>query len=185
MDSGLAWFVIDRLLEVIFFIDIVLNFNTGYRDHDVVVVDRTLIAQNYIFGWFFIDLLATIPFDLIFEVKTSPLLEPSVFRLSKLPRLLRLLRLFRAHRVFTSVRDSLRFGHALERLTKLIVSAVFVAHWFACIFHFIGVTERARGEENWIVNEGLQDASRSEMYITSVYWAMTTMTTVGAFKTSD
>ena len=173
--------MIDRVFEGVFLIDIIINFNTGYRDHDVVVVDRALIAQNYIFGWFIVDLIATIPFDLIFESFSVDTVHGThhILQVSKISRILKLLRLFRARRVFLTVRESLRFGHTVERLAKLIMSAVFVAHWFACTFYFIGITEKNAGSPNWIDFEGLSQAGRAEMYITSVYWAMATMTTVG------
>lgn len=171
------------MFDAIFFIDILVNFNTGYRDHDVVVIDRTLIVHNYLFGWFIIDLVATIPFYLIFDYSSSNLVTSSsqVFRLSKVFRLFRLLRLFRARRVLLNIRESLRFGYVMERLSKLILSAILVAHLSACAFHFIGIYEQSNGLENWIDIEGLSNIAVPEMYITCVYWAMATMTTVGMF----
>lgn len=174
------------MFDAIFFIDILVNFNTGYRDHDVVVVDRTLIVHNYLFGWFIIDLVATIPFQLIWDYSSTSLVSSSsqVFRLSKVFRLFRLLRLFRARRVLLNIRESLRFGYVMERLAKLILSAVLVAHLSACAFHFIGLYEQSKGVENWIDNEGLDSIAVPEMYITCVYWAMATMTTVGMLQFS-
>jgi hypothetical protein len=163
----------------LFLIDILVNFNTGYRDHDVVVVDHRLIAYHYLFGWFFIDLLATVPFYLFFE---NPYSETHrAFRLPQTLRLLRLLRLFRARRVMLNFRESLRLGHVFERLSKLVVSAALVAHWFACAFYFIGSIEKSKGLDNWIDREQLSGASVPVTYITCVYWAMATMTTVGKF----
>ncbi|GFO37637.1 potassium voltage gated channel subfamily h [Plakobranchus ocellatus] len=64
---------IDAGVEVLFLIDIVLNFLTTYLNKSgQVVYEFKLIAMNYISGWFVLDLLAAIPFDLLyaFSVET-------------------------------------------------------------------------------------------------------------------
>lgn len=47
--------------------DIALNFRTSVIDKSGhVVYDGRLIAKHYVKGWFPLDLLAAIPFDLMF-----------------------------------------------------------------------------------------------------------------------
>jgi hypothetical protein len=53
--------------------DIVLNFRTSFvNKNGQVCYDSRLIALNYMRGWFLLDLLAAIPFDLLyaFDVNT-------------------------------------------------------------------------------------------------------------------
>ena len=53
--------------------DIVLNFRTSFvNKNGQVCYDSRLIALNYMRGWFLLDLLAAIPFDLLyaFDVDT-------------------------------------------------------------------------------------------------------------------
>ncbi|KAK3721258.1 hypothetical protein RRG08_044266 [Elysia crispata] len=72
---------IDAGVEVLFAIDIVLNFRTTYLNKSgQVVYESRLIAMNYISGWFVLDLLAAIPFDLLytFSVQTGGLLGKMV-----------------------------------------------------------------------------------------------------------
>ena len=72
--------------DVGFILDIVINFRTGYWDDGTLVMSACTIATRYIkSGWFFFDLIATIPYDRI-TVKHGP-------RAALLLRLLRLLRL--------------------------------------------------------------------------------------------
>lgn len=58
--------IVDLMVDVLFIVDIVMNFRTTYVDQkDVVVTQPSRIAKHYIKGWFFIDLFAAIPFDLV------------------------------------------------------------------------------------------------------------------------
>ena len=49
-----------------FIIDILINFRTTYvSENDEVVSQPSKIAVHYFRGWFIIDLVAAIPFDLL------------------------------------------------------------------------------------------------------------------------
>jgi hypothetical protein len=51
---------------VTFIIDILINFRTTYvNSNDEVVSHPGKIAVHYLRGWFLIDLVAAIPFDLL------------------------------------------------------------------------------------------------------------------------
>ena len=61
-----------KLVTDIWFIcDMMLNFRTGvfrYHIRKVLEMDPTEIRRLYIKGWFFIDLIATFPFDVFFDL---------------------------------------------------------------------------------------------------------------------
>ena len=49
-----------------FIIDILINFRTTYiSENDEVISAPSKIAVHYFRGWFIIDLVAAIPFDLV------------------------------------------------------------------------------------------------------------------------
>ena len=55
-------------IDVSFLIDIFVTFNTAFYDHDNDMIDnRHTIASSYLFGWFTIDLVAIIPFDILLK----------------------------------------------------------------------------------------------------------------------
>ena len=57
--------VIDSVVDVIFFLDIVLNFHTTYvSPTGEVISDPKLIRLNYLKTWFIIDLLSCLPYDI-------------------------------------------------------------------------------------------------------------------------
>ena len=55
----------ETLVDIIFAIDIVLNFFTAYEKNKTIEVRHKKIASRYFRGWFLIDVFATIPFQLI------------------------------------------------------------------------------------------------------------------------
>jgi hypothetical protein len=57
-------FFVDKFIDVCFFIDMLIMFNTVYSNEDYKrIEDRCDIAKNYINGWFLVDFLAIIPID--------------------------------------------------------------------------------------------------------------------------
>lgn len=58
---------LDICIDVLFILDIFLNFNTGYYKNGIVVRDHEQIFYSYIGGWFWIDLLGSIPYSRLIE----------------------------------------------------------------------------------------------------------------------
>jgi hypothetical protein len=53
--------------DFLFLIDVIIIFNTAfYNDNMQLKDDRATLAKRYITSWFFVDILAIIPFDLIY-----------------------------------------------------------------------------------------------------------------------
>jgi hypothetical protein len=58
--------IIDLIVDIMFIIDILINFRTTYvNKNDQVVSHPGKIALHYFKGWFLIDVVAAIPFDLM------------------------------------------------------------------------------------------------------------------------
>ena len=57
--------IIDLIVDVMFIADILINFRTTFLHNGEVVIDPQKIAINYVKGWFLIDAIAAIPFDLL------------------------------------------------------------------------------------------------------------------------
>jgi hyperpolarization activated cyclic nucleotide-gated potassium channel 2 len=62
---------------------------------------------------------------------------------------------------------------------KLLMMVGFIAHWTACWFHYISYENAFVFHDVWLRTFGHIDASTDERYVASLYWALTTMTTVG------
>lgn len=60
--------VVDLIVDIMFIIDIIINFRTTYVNANDEVVSHPLrIAVHYFKGWFLIDMVAAIPFDLLID----------------------------------------------------------------------------------------------------------------------
>ncbi|XP_033098473.1 LOW QUALITY PROTEIN: potassium voltage-gated channel protein eag-like [Anneissia japonica] len=58
--------VIDAIVDIVFFIDVILNFHTTFVEPGgEVVSDPKIIRMNYLRSWFIIDLLSCLPYDVI------------------------------------------------------------------------------------------------------------------------
>ena len=103
-DTPLGWMIFDLFLDTMFMLDIFLNFFTGYYDSSEELGEPIMnckkIAINYIKGWFFLDVIATFPFQLIeLYAHTGGTKYNKLLRLLRLPRLYRLVRLFKCVRL--------------------------------------------------------------------------------------
>ena len=59
-----GWRYSNISIDIMFFLDIIVIFNTAYYNQDFILIDqRSLIAKQYLTGWFSIDLLAILPFN--------------------------------------------------------------------------------------------------------------------------
>ena len=57
---------VDYVIDFLFFIDILVIFNSAfYNDDSEIIDDRKEIARSYAKGWFVVDVLAIVPFDAI------------------------------------------------------------------------------------------------------------------------
>ena len=61
-----GWFVNELIMDFLFLLDICFTFNTPFFDKQAnMVYNRREIAREYLTGWFLIDLVTTIPFQLL------------------------------------------------------------------------------------------------------------------------
>ena len=97
--------VLNQITDILFGIDIVIIFNSEYYDGDMnLICDRISIAKNYCSGWFVIDVLAIVPFDLILEEATNSRTN-SMARLAKIGRLYKLVKLTRLLRILKIMKE--------------------------------------------------------------------------------
>jgi hyperpolarization activated cyclic nucleotide-gated potassium channel 2 len=65
-------------------------------------------------------------------------------------------------------------------IVKLFTIIFFIAHWIGCFFFAVSYMNISTDPNNWIVEKGLADGDVwQDQYLTSIYWAFMTMTTVG------
>lgn len=121
----------DYVVDVFFWMDIILQMNTSYHVEEQLVTSRKQILKHYA-PWMVVDVCATFPWELLSQAQGS--LDADITEGNL--RALRILRLLRLKKVVNKL-DSLK-GGVILRFCTLLVSWVLIAHWFACIWWFIG-----------------------------------------------
>lgn len=90
--------ILNWAINLVFAVDICISFRTAFIDQQGYLVrDSDRIASNYLKFWFWIDLVATIPYDLLaraFGIGSGGI-QTTILQFLKTPRLLRLGRLAR------------------------------------------------------------------------------------------
>ena len=90
------WTAIFFTVDGLFLIDIILIFNSAVYDDDFEIVDdRAIITKDYLKGWFVIDLIAIVPFELMFDGGASA----NLVRLTRIGRITKLLKLMKLMRL--------------------------------------------------------------------------------------
>ncbi|XP_043917674.1 potassium voltage-gated channel subfamily H member 1 isoform X2 [Protopterus annectens] len=193
--NNVAWLVIDSIVDVIFLVDIVLNFHTTFvGPAGEVISDPKQIRMNYLKAWFVIDLLSCLPYDVINAFENVDQGMSSIFSSLKVVRLLRL------GRVARKLDHYIEYGAAV--LVLLVCVFGLAAHWLACIWYSIGDYEVINEEtkdiktSSWLFQLGQAigtpyhfntsgtgkwegGPSKDSVYISSLYFTMTSLTSVG------
>ena len=165
------------LIDLFFLLDIALNFRTTFQRHGTEITSRTEIRKRYFKGSFAIHLLAALPLDLFFLLAGAKMMffQTSIVLLLRLPRLLRLIHL---HAIIKRW-EWLNWSNPVYLRIFRFLSIIFLAvHWIACLWFFIGYAD-GFPSDSWMVIAGVAEATVFDQYIRSLYWTITTMTTVG------
>ncbi|KAK5881304.1 hypothetical protein CesoFtcFv8_022119 [Champsocephalus esox] len=183
VSAGRSTIPSDIVVEMLFIIDIILNFRTTYVSQSgQVVVEARSIWIHYTTSWFIVDLLAALPFDLLYAFNIT---VTSLVHLLKTVRLLRLLRLLQKLDRYSQ--------YSAMVLTLLMSVFALLAHWMACIWYMIGrweITINGTREIGWLhelgkrldtpyINSTVGGPTVRSSYIAALYFTLSSLTSVG------
>ncbi|OAY60547.1 potassium channel SKOR isoform X1 [Manihot esculenta] len=175
--------ILDIVGQIAFLFDIILQFFIAYRDSQTycMVYKRTPIALRYLKSHFFIDLLGCLPWDIIYKACGR----------KEEVRYLLWIRLSRVRKVtdfFQKMEKDIRINYLFTRIIKLTAVELYCTHTAACTFYYLATTLPSSEEGyTWIGSLKMGDYSYSHFreidiwkrYVTSLYFAVVTMATVG------
>ena len=188
------FFWLEFLIDLYFWIDLVLNFFTGYTIElevsTVLVSDLWKIGMNYAKTWLLIDIMACLPVDLVSRIYAGEL-ECSfnvngcsnseadtsgqalkLLKLLRIFRLLKLLRLLRVSRIFKRYENKLIYYASAINMWRCMVITLIIAHWVGCVY-------------GMVYTQFEEDATRFDQWILCIYWAVQSLTSVGYGDVSD
>jgi CRP-like cAMP-binding protein len=181
-------YAFEIFLAVIFAIDIVVSFRTAVIDKTghIVISDRTC-WREYLRLWFWIDLLSVLPWTTEHALREVDDKNSSLLPLTITIRMLKLSRVIKLVRTLTRAENMVAVAtrHTTTRVLRLIFKVIFIAHLMTCGLLIVskattGLSSPARdGAPSSIIVTLPASYNKYEQYILFLYWAITTMTTVG------
>ncbi|OUR94132.1 hypothetical protein A9Q84_17635 [Halobacteriovorax marinus] len=144
--------VSDFMISSIFVIDIIYQFRERYFKRAYQTKNGN---SGYWWSMIFVDMLASIPFDVI--TYSFDLHGYQIFALFRMLRLVRVARLY-------ALMSNLALVPKTLRVSMLFCVSIMVIHWIAC---------------GWSLIYPTLETNITTHYIKSLYWAITTLTTIG------
>lgn len=170
-DNEVNQLLLETIPSWIFVADILLNFNTAYYSKGVMHRNKRDIFKHYVKGNFWWDMIVVIPFIL------------SQFRIPYTEFTL-LLRVTRVRSMMENVEEILNFRENIQAVVELLKSVyfiIFVSHFCACAWHYIGEIQVShyKQDNSWLLFYGIYEETWQTKYTYSFYFSTITTLTVG------
>ena len=188
--------IIFDIIDILYILDLLSGFFRAYYNFEEVLVKKPhYIFWHYLTGWFIFDFIEAIPFFTVLDYQMIKLRDKSInpidgtihlfnfglnnknFALTFL-KLIKIFKIFSNNSALTEVKkilDNNQFFYEWKGIFFSILIIFSTLHFSTCFFIFIGKIKF----QGWILNNNLQDKSFMNIYIASLYYQMTTLTTVG------
>ncbi|CAF1145760.1 unnamed protein product [Adineta steineri] len=162
------WKIIDSSADTIYFLDVAIQFRTGYLQQGLLVYNHYKLALNYIRSSRFIfDMISLTPLDLL-QIKfgSIPIL--------RFPRFLKVYRTFQLY----YLQESRTVYPNTYRVLNLFHILLLLGHWLASFYFMVSKAEGFVGY--WSYPKPVGNFSQlAKMYLRCLYWSTLTLTTIG------
>ena len=113
------------------------------------------IRSNYLSGWFAIDLISVLPFDLFALGGGGPefLTRLKLLRVIRLLRLLKLARVIRSSRIFKRLESRIALSYSVQGLIKFVIILLIFGHWLACAWILEAKMTIEEAEDNALLED--------------------------------
>ena len=198
--GSMWWFEI--IIDFIFLTDLCVNFRTGFeRDTGEEEMRLPEIRRHYLRGWFSIDLISSIPVELLFksggEARSLKLVKTSkILRALRLIKLAKLLRVMKRPRLLEIIEEHFSLSQQQTKGIKMLVMIFSLSHFLACAWGYMGTQVFADTSAGSCLGGGAVDChvnwlqryermvlgravASGERYLIALYWSFTTISTVG------
>ena len=187
------WTILEFCIDGLFFVDVTVNFfSMYYKSNGRLVTQRRKIVRHYLVGWFILDIFACIPFSIVdyFDRSSASLPQqkynnmirlarvPRMYKLFRVVRILKAFRHYKDHKMLEKCQDCLQLNSRLYKLIKFLFSVLLCVHIAGCFWYFSAHLYDFE-PDTWVTRYGYIDEDDMTKYIISIYWAVTTVTTVG------
>jgi len=183
-----VYWTLDVVTDAVFFLEIWVQFHTAVWKLNPGVVqcwelcdDPRTVRWLYLKGEFKLDAVGQIPWHYVNCFASSS------ERWLRALRLLRLFKLFRLHSLNRRITNLFRErGKTNMSLIELLFKLFLGGHWMSCLWFWLGFGSHGDpASHGWVAVHGMVDSNGHLIdsfffaWITSFYWSVTTMTTIG------
>jgi len=175
-----SWDSVDLAVDLLFLVDIVVSFFLAYEtDEGTTITDHRKIVRKYIATWFGVDLVAAFPFSLLGYAALDRYTEG--LKAVKLLRMIKLLRLYRLKAWYHWLEHHPKMHRPTLKLSWFMITLFSFSYLAGCLWHFIGTLDE--GDDNaWVkraFGNGIEHRKTGYKVLVSMYWSLTTLTTIG------
>ena len=188
--------ILSFINDFLCFFDLIISFFRGYYSYDYKLVKlNKLILRNYLKNDFFIDFLSAIPIFSItkyicYNQNEDKFYEncfkyemPNRFLFLKFGSLLKALKCVKilGHKKNMALERLIEYvsdNYAIERTIMILIYSlkyIGIFHFFVCLHIFVA----NHSYSNWLIQTESQNEPFFHIYISSLYFIITTLTTVG------
>lgn len=164
-----VWFCLDYLCDLLYVIDILFHFRTGYLEDGVLQTDAVKLRNHYMNSTtFYIDCLCLLPLDFLYlSIGFNSILRS--FRIVKIYRFWAFMDRTERH---TNYPNLIRSGSLIHYLLVIF-------HWNGCLYHII-YKNNGFGSKNWVYTDAdAEETDTVKRYLQSYYWCTLALTTIG------
>ena len=188
--------VLNIFIDLLFILDLIINFFKSYYNFDEQLVTKSeKIILNYIKGYFFVDFISSIPYysilklisykkhkNLLLSVKCTKYYNHEIhdrYQILDLFKLVKLLKCISSNNIISNTilnnLNQIKFFENWSFLLSSILMSLLILHLTACLHIFISST----AYPNWIISKQLDTSPFIKIYLSSIYFLITTVTSVG------
>ena len=158
---------------IIFTVDILFNFVTGYYSKGLWVTEKVRIARHYLKKEFWIDIFSLIPLYLAYYGALDDLWAVCF-----------MLRVVRISKMFRKIEDHFQLQvnySSMLNLGKLAITLLFIVHIFSCLWNLIAKIEVYYDANchTWLQEKAIDHEKWFIKYMASFYFTLVTSVTVG------
>ena len=197
-DNNIFFKYINLFIDVLFLLDLIKNFFLGYytKDEEKLIKNNKKIAYNYLKGWFILDLLSSIPFNLISYLYCNNYNKKNInfnfcdtyikndnkefLLILKCLKSIKTLKIWqrKKNKFITDITEKIADDILSDNILSTFIKIFFLLsglHVMSTLFIFIG----KHSYPNWIFKQNFQENDLLSLYIISIYYITTTISTVG------
>ena len=184
------------LIDLLFIIDLIINFFRAYYNFDEQLVKKNeKIILNYLKGYFIIDFISAIPYYSIIKLsayKNNYKLNVSltcskyynheindIYQVIELLKIIKLIKYFTDNNIIINLLinalNQFTFFESWSFLLYNVFISLLILHLTACTHIFVSST----AFPNWIIYKNLNESPFISVYLSSIYFLITTVTSVG------